>query len=368
LQITSSTSGVQSPPVDHVHLTFNEPVDPTSFTLEQVASFTGPDGDIVITGVSAVPFTNNTEFNVFFDPQTTLGDYTMVLGGGIHDLYGNALENADPVQFSIRTIIVFDPDDYASGQVLNRAFPGVTLSFLGNSTNSVVALPTPPGSAGGARVFGSTTGGSFSPEFYNDSTSGGWWLRINFANPVSFVSIDAIGTNRYSGQARGLLRIYNAANQLLGSVLTADLLAGGQLETLSLTRPTADIAYAFASSDQTDQGVLLDKLQFATTSAPLAVTAGGRSYSIGGLEPGHQFIREVLQTGWTQTVSAEGFSSINLVSGQNQTGLEFANVHDTEPGGFRALPPLGRAFALSQSVRTRDPFEDPTDSNDWWWV
>jgi hypothetical protein len=368
LQLTGSTSGVQSPPVDHVHLTFNEPVDPASFTAEQVVSFTGPDGDIAITGVSAVPFTNNTQFDVFFDPQSALGDYTMVLGGGIHDLYGNALENADPVRFSIRTISVFDPDDYATGQVLNHAFPGVTLSFLGNSTNSVVALPTPPGSAGGARVFGSTTGGSFSPEFYNDPSGSGWWLRINFATPVSSVSIDAIGTTRFSGQARGLLRIYNAANQLLGSVTTADLLAGGQLATLSLSRPSADIAYAFASSDQVNQGVLLDDLSFATTSEPFAATGGGRSYSILGLEPGGTYIRGELQTGWTQTVSAEGFSSINLVSGQNQPGVDIANVEETGPSGIGAQPSPGRAIAAPVSARIRHPFEDSTDSDEWWWI
>ena len=77
-------------------------------------------------------------------------------------------------------------------------------------------------------------------------------------------------------------------------------------------------------------------------------------------------VSEALQTGWTQTVSAEGFSSINLVSGQNPTGPDLANVPDTVLEGFRALPPTGRAIALSQ--RIRDPFDDPTDSNGWWWV
>jgi hypothetical protein len=362
LQLTSSTSGVQSPPVDHVHLTFNEPVDPASFTANQVASFTGPDGDIAITEVSAVPFTNNTEFNVFFDPQSTLGDYTMVLGGGIHDLYGNALENADPVRFSIRTIIVFDPDDYLDRQVLNRAFPGVILTYLGNSTNSVIALPTPAGSAGGARVFGSTDT-SYGPEFYNM----GYELRISFATPVSSVSIDAIGSFNFPTPVHGLLRIFTAAGEL-PQITTPDRLAPGQLETMSLSRPTADITSVWASSDDFFYGVLLDRLQFTTTSASVAVPGAGRSYSIPGAEPRQQLIGEVLQTGWTQTVLAGGLSSINIVSGQNQTGLNIAIVQDTELRGFRAPPPPGRAYAVSQSVRIRDPFEDPTDSNDWWWV
>jgi protocatechuate 3,4-dioxygenase beta subunit len=245
----------------------------------------------------------------------------------------------------------FDPDDYANNQVLNHAFPGVTLSFLGDSTSSVVALPTPPGSAGGARVFGETTGGFYSPEFYNDPSGSGWWLRINFATPVFSVSIDAIGTSRFSGQARGLLRIYNAANQLLGSVTTADLLAGGQLATLTLSRPSGDIAYAYASSDQVNEGVLLDNLRFTSASEPFAVTAANGSYSIPGLKPGDHVIREVVQPGWTQTRPDGGFYSVTLVSGQNQTGLDFGNVPDGGAGGF-AVPGngSGRGGALAPSA------------------
>jgi hypothetical protein len=232
----------------------------------------------------------------------------------------------------------------------------------------VIALPTPAGSAGGARVFGENTGGFYSPEFYNDSSSGGWWLRINFATPVSSVSIDAIGTTRFSGQARGLLRIYNAANQLLGTVTTADLLAGGQLATLTLSRPTADIAYAFASSDQVNEGVLLDNLRFITAGEPFAVTDANGNYTITGLKPGEHFIREVLQPGWTQTAPAEGFYDVTLVSGQNQSGLDFGNVQSPEPIVFAAQPPPGGAFAVAQSVRIRHPFDDPFEGEGWWWV
>jgi hypothetical protein len=266
----------------------------------------------------------------------------------------------------------FDPDDYANNQVLNHAFPGVTLSFLGDSTSSVVALPTPPGSAGGARVFGETTGGFYSPEFYNDPSGSGWWLRINFATPVLSVSIDAIGTSRFSGQARGLLRIYNAANQLLGSVTTADLLAGGQLATLTLSRPSADIAYAYASSDQVNEGVLLDNLRFTTSSEPFAVTAADGSYTIPGLKPGDHIIREVVQPGWTQTRPADGFYSVTLVSGQNQNGFDFGNVQQQGPAGFAApgsgllpgavLPQSAATIgALTASLASTSPPSPGTD-------
>jgi hypothetical protein len=267
-----------------------------------------------------------------------------------------------------QTTATFDPDNFTDNQILNRAFPGVTLSFLGNSTDSVAALPTPPGSAGGARVFGETTGGFYSPEFYNDPSSGGWWLRINFATAVSSVSIDAIGTTRFTGIARGMLRIFNAANQQIGMVLSPHALAGGELATLTLTRPAAEIAYAEASSNQVNEGVLLDNLQFTTTRDPFAVTDANGNYTITGLKPGEHFIREVLQPGWTQTEPAEGFYDVTLISGQNQSGLDFGNVQNPEPISFAAQPPPGGPFAVAQSVRIRYPFDDPFEGEGWWWV
>jgi hypothetical protein len=263
--ITAATSGEQVGTVDHIRLTFNEPVDPSTFTPDQVTSFTGPNGSIDISRVAPVPFTNNMQFDVYFDPQSALGNYTYTVGTGVEDLYGNPLATPYSGNFIIQNQFVVDPDDYGNNEVLNRAFTGVTLSVLGNSTDSVVALQTPPGSAGGARVFGSSssTSGSYAPEFYNDPSGGGWWLRIDFATAVSSVSIDAIGTSRYSRQARGLLRAYNSAGVLLGTVTGTNLLTGGQLETLSLRRASADIAYVLASSDQVNQGVLLDNLRFS---------------------------------------------------------------------------------------------------------
>jgi protocatechuate 3,4-dioxygenase beta subunit len=289
----------------------------------------------------------------------------------------------------------FEPDNYADNQVLNTAFPGVTLSFLGDSTSSVVALPTPAGSAGGARVFGETTGGFYSPEFYNDSTSGGWWLRINFATPVSSVSIDAIGSARYSGQARGLLRIFNAAGQQLASITTDHLLAGGELATLTLSRPTADIAFVYASSDQVNEGVLLDNLRFTTYSEPYAITDANGRYTLSGLKPGSQIIREVVQAGWTQTAPAAGFYSVTLVSGQNQTGLNFGNLQDAgrrsspvQQGGAGSLPPnpdsvvglfasnrrnlqggasrsTPKSLAQALASDGGDPFGGPDDDDGW---
>jgi subtilisin family serine protease len=90
---TASPMGQQiALPVDHVRLTFNESVNPASFTLSQVDSLSGPHGAITVTGVSAVPLSNNFQFDVAFAPQSAAGTYTLVVGPHIRDIYGNEMD------------------------------------------------------------------------------------------------------------------------------------------------------------------------------------------------------------------------------------------------------------------------------------
>jgi subtilisin family serine protease len=77
---------------DHIRLTFNEPIDVSTFTTDEVR-FTGPDGGAIgVTRVAPVPLMLNTQFDVFFVPQTMLGNYHMVVGPDIRDLHGNPLD------------------------------------------------------------------------------------------------------------------------------------------------------------------------------------------------------------------------------------------------------------------------------------
>jgi hypothetical protein len=93
LQITTPAAGVRLlPGVDHVRLSFNKTVDPATFTPGTIVSFVGPGGPITVTGVSAVPFTDFTQFDVAFAPQSAVGAYTLVVGQHIRDIYGNEID------------------------------------------------------------------------------------------------------------------------------------------------------------------------------------------------------------------------------------------------------------------------------------
>lgn len=75
--------------VDRVTLTFNESIQDGSFTLADVASFTGPAGPIVATGVNQL---SDTRYEVTFAPQTADGDYSLIVGPDVRDAAGNLMD------------------------------------------------------------------------------------------------------------------------------------------------------------------------------------------------------------------------------------------------------------------------------------
>jgi hypothetical protein len=98
--VVSDPSGVIDPPVDHLRLTFNHSLDVDSLTPDQL-SLTGPGGGIALTGVAAVPSTDNQQFDVSFVSQDQPGDYTLVVGTGVRDTHGITPASPSTVRFSL---------------------------------------------------------------------------------------------------------------------------------------------------------------------------------------------------------------------------------------------------------------------------
>jgi methionine-rich copper-binding protein CopC len=101
--------GVVAAPFDHLRVTFNTPIQASSFTTGQVA-LTDPGGNAVnIVSVTPVDFSNNTQFDVTFDPQTARGTYSLTVGPGIQDAYGNPMDN--PFTATLRIAITYTASD-----------------------------------------------------------------------------------------------------------------------------------------------------------------------------------------------------------------------------------------------------------------
>jgi hypothetical protein len=92
--IASSPSGDNVLPAAQtgsVRLTFNEPINSTTFTRD-LAIVRGPNGGIPVTSVTPVAGSNNTQFDVRFAPQTTTGHYTILVLPFLEDMFGHQLD------------------------------------------------------------------------------------------------------------------------------------------------------------------------------------------------------------------------------------------------------------------------------------
>ena len=75
-------------PVDAIEVTFDEPIDPLSFTIADVTVI-GPDGPVTPAGVQAI---SQTVFRVDLPAQTIAGEYTFTLGSDIQDVHANRMD------------------------------------------------------------------------------------------------------------------------------------------------------------------------------------------------------------------------------------------------------------------------------------
>ncbi|MDV6032452.1 MAG: hypothetical protein F9B45_20670 [Phycisphaera sp. RhM] len=81
---------VASAPLEKITLHFSEPIDISSFSVDDITEFMGPKGDLLsqITGVIA----ENAQATVFFDSQIDSGEYQITIGPMISDVVGNLLD------------------------------------------------------------------------------------------------------------------------------------------------------------------------------------------------------------------------------------------------------------------------------------
>ena len=79
-------------PVSNLRITFDESIDPSTFTFADIARFDGPDGFIAPLTLNSVAGTNNRQFTVNFPLQSTPGAYELEISPDIRDRLGNAMD------------------------------------------------------------------------------------------------------------------------------------------------------------------------------------------------------------------------------------------------------------------------------------
>jgi type VI secretion system secreted protein VgrG len=73
---------------------------------------------------------------------------------------------------------------------------------------------------------------------------------------------------------------------------------------------------------------------FESATEPSAVTGPGGTYTITGVTPGTWNVREVGQTGWTNSLPATGYQQVTVPSNGSLTGINFGNYEQTSVHGY----------------------------------
>jgi hypothetical protein len=177
---TSLTGTVNGPVIDDL-VTFNEPVDPSTFTPDQFV-LTDPNGNPV--NVTGITTTDDTTFDISFDPQTAAGTYAVSVGPNIADFAGTPMAGPYTMQFTVAgsasNLLVngdFETGDLTgwlqSGDTDNTGVDG-GLPHSGN----FAAYLGPVGSEGFlAQAFPTTPGATYTL---------GYWLEHDGGAPSSF--------------------------------------------------------------------------------------------------------------------------------------------------------------------------------------
>lgn len=160
------------------------------------------------------------------------------------------------------TAAVVDPDAFAVGTNISAAFPGVTLSAVGGGFGAgpdifsvdPTAHAEPFNASTGRLTFG-TNSSSF-PHLFREP--GFLEMRVDFANPAKSVSLDYIGNN---GSDTGVMRAFNSSDVQVGNYTTVSLTVS-QFETMTITRPSPDIAYVLAGGNSGGSSGGLDHLRY----------------------------------------------------------------------------------------------------------
>ncbi|MCA9201086.1 MAG: hypothetical protein KDA87_26280, partial [Planctomycetales bacterium] len=226
-----------------------------------------------------------------------------------------------------------EPDDYAEGSSVAHAISGVTLSaanFRNTPTSDVTAV-TETLSSTGTKAFGNDQGTAWTNTHR---------LRMDFDSPVSFVSVDVIGS-RSSSESAIIIGYDSEGRQLVGA--QSEGLFEGDTDTISISRAEADISYAIAYtvSIAVDGTARFDNLQFdGLLQEPTAASGSTGAYSFGPLANGAYDVRVDTNAGESITTPAAGFVSVTLDAPSENANLNLGISSESVSTWHNAASPM----------------------------
>ncbi len=220
-----------------------------------------------------------------------------------------------------------EPDDYAAYQLLNNTLSGVTLTATGYDVrDGRVGAVEATTAATGTKVLGAVRSGA-SDVWVTDWTADSRLLRIDFASPTTTLSIDAVAP---PAGGYGRLEIYDAAGKLLGRY-TTKLLEGSAVETMTLSVPAPEIAYAIVRA-ATDSAIRLDNLRVGPDSTVTTDATG--AYELPYLPAGTYRVQAVPSEDWLVAAPLSGIQEVVVAA----DGKMVWDNGTARPSDFASVP------------------------------
>ncbi len=206
-----------------------------------------------------------------------------------------------------------EPDTQVPGIMSSTAFPNVVITSLGTDANGTVGAFNDANATTGSRVFRPY---SLSRQGFADTWNVRRQMRAAFTSETSRVSVDVIGTGVTS---YGRLEAYDSSGKLIARV-TSDPMPGGESQTLTISRDTADIASVVIYGHM-ETGIKIDNLRYGPQTQIQTDSAG--RYSFTNLSPGVYNVQAVLTTITSNVSTAAG--AIQTVDLQSLETIEHVN-------------------------------------------
>ena len=218
-------------------------------------------------------------------------------------------------QLNLRRSI--EPDNYPDGVLQNGFSAELTLTSVGSDGDGRVAVfaDSANSTSTGNKNFRGFSNGS--QTFISTWSSSSRRLQVDFAQPTGVVSIDAIGA--FSGSS-ARLEAFNSSGQLVGRS-TSSRLSNGQVETLSIQRGVADIAYVIVGG-HAGTSVKLDNLQFGPQTS--TTTGLNGQYAFAALPVGTYNVRATPGVGYRTLDPVSGILSATVAANAAALDVDFA--------------------------------------------
>jgi hypothetical protein len=323
-------SGVIDPPVNHVRITFNHPMNPATLTTDAF-SLTGPGGGIPLTAVAAVPGSGGQQFDVAFAAQSVPGDYALVLGTGVQDTHGNQPAGQYTDRFILPGLTGCVLTVNSTADTASAADPYLSL----REAIALVNSPTLPGGLS-PQILGQISGTLHAhglDTIVFDPNHGTGVIQLSqgqlelglpsstarvTVNGGGAVTVDGNNASRILQVDRGVLATLDHLTLTHGHAFTSSSVGGaisnsGTL-TVSNTSLVSNSAFAYGGGIYNDGTLTLTDSTLLSNSAipnqPIGAGVGGGLYNAGTMTVANSIIRANRTSGGQSSGEGGGIGNV----------------------------------------------------------